>query len=81
MGRKDQIYGKWKRLLLSPDDPNEVYLVLSKDKPMERKHIQQFEDAYQGRDVIISITPLVRGKNKSKEDEDQQSTPSYSIGD
>jgi hypothetical protein len=81
MGRKDQIYGKWKRLLLSPDDPNEVYLVLSKDKPMERKHIQQFEDAYQGRDVIISITPLVRGKNKSKEDEDPQSTPSYTIGD
>jgi len=84
IGRRDQIYGRWVRLLLNPNDANEIYLVLSKDKPMEKKHIQQFEDAYQGRDVIISITPLVRGKNKPKEDEeeeDPQSTPSYTIGD
>lgn len=81
IGRKDQIYGKWKRLLLSPDNPNEIYLVLEKDKPMEKRHIQQFEDEYQGKDVIISLTVLRRSKVKKEEDDDPQSTPSYSIGD
>lgn len=64
MGRKDQLYGKWKRILLNPDDPNEIYLVLEKDAPMEKKYIRDFENRYQGQDVILSITKLIRHKNQ-----------------
>jgi hypothetical protein len=74
MGRKDQLYGKWKRILLNPDNPNEIYLVLEKDAPMEKKYIRDFENRFQGQDVILSITKLIRHKNQEapwKSDKDQ----------
>jgi len=78
IGRKDQLYGKWKRILQNPDDPNEIYLVLEKDAPMEKKYIRDFENRFQGQDVILSITKLIRHKNQGapwKSDKDETAHP------
>lgn len=66
MGQANQIYAKWKRLLPSPDNPNELYLVIEKDKPMSIETIKSFEERYQEEDVILTITKLVRKKKKRK---------------
>ncbi len=87
MGKKNQLYGKWIRLIPNPDNPNELYLVIEKDKPMERKYIRQFENMFKGKDVIITITELIRGMNKKKEEEsetrkeDIEINPFWSIGE
>ena len=73
IGRKNQLYGKWKRLLPNPDNDKEIYLVIEKDKPMELKYIRQFENMFKGKDIILSITTLVRGKPRWEE------TPSEEI--
>jgi len=31
IGKKNQIYAKWKRLLVNPDNPKELYIVIEKD--------------------------------------------------
>ena len=66
MGKKNQIYCKWKRLLINPDNPNELYIVIEKDEPMEKKYIREFENKYQGKDVIITVTKLIREKRKKR---------------
>jgi len=82
MGKKNQLYGKWVRLIPNPDNPNELYLVIEKDKPMERKYIRQFENMFKGKDVIISITELIREKNKKKKKEEMgEVSPFWSIGE
>jgi len=66
MGQKNQIYCKWLRFLPSPDNPREFYLVIEKDKPLSKQTIQDFEERFQGKDVIITITKLVRKKEKEE---------------
>jgi len=64
LGKRNQIYARYIRIMQSADDPNEIYLVLAKDSPMDRKYIRQFDNMFSGKDVILSITILVREKNK-----------------
>jgi hypothetical protein len=66
MGKKNQLYAKYVRLMQSAEKPNEIYLVLEKDEPMEKKYMRQFDNMFMGKDVIITITPLIREKNKHK---------------
>ena len=80
IGQKNQLYGKWIRLVPNPDNPKELYLVIEKDKPMERKYIRQFENMFKGKDVIITITELIRGKTKKME-EVEGGSPFWSIGE
>jgi len=75
MGKKNQIYGRWKRLLPNPDNPNEIYLVLEKDVPMDIKYIRQFEDMFMNKDVILTIGVLIRNKNGSTEEEKPSEEP------
>jgi hypothetical protein len=75
MGKRNQIYCKWVRILKNPEDDNEIYLVLRKDKPMELKYIRQFENMFQGTDVLITIVKLIRNK---KEDESKDWEPDLS---
>ena len=82
IGKKNQLYGKWIRLIPNPDNPNELYLVIEKDKPMERKYIRQFENMFKGKDVIITITELIRGMKKEKKEEvEKEVNPFWSIGE
>jgi len=81
LGRRDQIYGRWKRLLLNPDNPKEIYIVLEKDKPMERKYIRQFENEFQGKDVIITVTKLIRNLKKGESKNRVPYSPFWSIGE
>ncbi len=82
IGRKNQLYGKWIRLMPNPDDPNELYLIIEKDKPMEKKYIRQFENLFQGKDVIITITELIRDKKKeAKKEEEAGGNPFWSVGE
>jgi len=74
MGKRNQIYGRWKRLLPNPEDPKEIYLVLEKDEPMQLKYIRQFENMFQGKDVIISVVTLIRNKKDGKQ-EDNETRP------
>jgi hypothetical protein len=67
MGKRNQLYGKWVRILPNPDNPNEVYLVIEKDKPMEAKHFKGFDDMFMGKDVILTIGVLIRKKNTREE--------------
>jgi len=64
MGQANQIYAKWLRLLPSPDNPNELYLVIVKDKAMSEETIKAFEGRFKDKDVIITVTKLIRGKRK-----------------
>lgn len=66
MAQANQIYAKWKRLLPSPDNPNELYLVLEKDKPMSIETVKSFEERFIEKDVILTVTKLVRGKKKRR---------------
>ncbi|RLG18195.1 hypothetical protein DRN75_02330 [Nanoarchaeota archaeon] len=79
LGQKNQIYGKLKRILINPENPNELYLVLEKDRPMERKYIRQFEDMFAGKDVIVTLTELIRKEELLKKK--AKSSPFYSIGE
>jgi len=74
MGKKNQLYAKFIRLFKSTDNPNEIILILEKDKPMEEKYIRQFEDMFQGKDVIITFTKLIRNKREKE-------NPFWSIGE
>ena len=67
MGKRNQLYCRWIRILPNPDNDKEIYLVLAKDTPMEKKYIRQFENMFQGKDVILTIVELIRSKNKTKE--------------
>lgn len=64
MGQSNQIYAKWIRILPSPDNPNELYIVLEKDKPMSGETMRTFDSRFIGEDVIITVTKLIRGKKK-----------------
>ncbi len=69
LGQKNQIYAKWIRILPSPDDPNEFYLVIVKDKPMSKETMKDFDIRFSGEDIILTITKLIRKKkqrNKTK---------------
>lgn len=70
MGKKNQIFGRYIRILQSAENPNEIYIVLEKDKPMEAKYIRQFDNMFAGKDVIITITELKRGLSKKQLVED-----------
>ena len=74
MGKRNQLYGKWKRLLPNPDDEKEIYLVLEKDEPMDLKYIRQFENMFQGKDVIITIGELIRHKHEDTTEESPEET-------
>jgi hypothetical protein len=63
MGKKNQIYAKYERLSISQEDPNELNLVLKKDIQMEKKHVREFDNMFAGKDVIITISVLIRNKN------------------
>jgi len=65
MGKKNQLYFKWIRILPNPDNPKEYYLVFQKDREMDRKYIRQFDNMFSGKDVILTIGVLVRHKNDS----------------
>jgi hypothetical protein len=56
----------------SAEKPNEIYLVLEKDEPMEKKYMRQFDNMFVGKDVIITITPLIREKNKHKTERQEE---------
>ncbi|MEM2271924.1 MAG: hypothetical protein QXP56_04570 [Archaeoglobaceae archaeon] len=75
MGKKNQIYAQYVKIMLSAEDPNEIYLVLKKDEPMDKKYIRQFDNMFAGKDVIITITPLIRGKKNNV----PQETPFWSV--
>lgn len=75
MGKINQLYGKWVRLLLNPDNPNELYLVIEKDVPMDKKYIRQFENMFQGKDIILTIGVLIRHKNIKLESIDERISP------
>ncbi len=64
IGKKNQIYAKWKRLLVNPDNPKELYIVIEKDQEMQKKYIREFENKFKNKDVIITITKLIRDKKK-----------------
>lgn len=76
MGKRNQLYGRWLRLLPSPDNPCELYLIIRKDSPMETKYIRQFENMFQGKDVILTIGELVR--NQESQDEHLELTEEVS---
>ena len=49
---------------------------------MERKYIRQFENEFQGKDVIITITKLIRNLKKKELKEDKiPYSPFWSIGE
>jgi hypothetical protein len=56
----------------SAERPNEIYLVLEKDGPMEKKYMKQFDNMFMGKDVIITIVPLIREKNKHKTEQKEE---------
>ena len=64
MGQSNQLYCRFIRLLPNPEDLNELYLVIAKDKPMNFETIKDFERRYIGKDIIITITNLVRDQKK-----------------
>jgi len=64
VGQSNQIYAKWKRILPSPDNPNELFIVLEKDKPMSKETIKAFDKRFEEVDVIVTVTKLIRGKRK-----------------
>ncbi len=64
IGKSNQIYCKWKRLLVNPDNPKELYIVIEKDQEMQKKYIREFENKFKDKDVIITITKLIRNKKK-----------------
>lgn len=66
MGQANQIYARWKRILFSPDNPNEIYIVLEKDKPMTAETAKALDERYSEKDIIITITNLIRGKKHDK---------------
>jgi len=69
IGQANQLYCKWKRILFNPDDPNELYIVVAKDKPMTRETALEFDERFKEMDVIITVTKLIRGKKKNDERE------------
>jgi len=77
MGKKNQLYFKWIRILPNPDNPKEYYLVFQKDKEMDRKYIRQFDNMFAGKDVLVTLTLLIRGKNKKllTEEPEEESKP------
>lgn len=87
MGKKNQLYGKYVRILQSADDRNEVLIVIRKDQPMDKKYIRQFDNTYTNTDIILTITPLKRKKNgnstkeekDTKEEKGVHSNPFWSI--
>jgi len=73
MGKRNQIYARYVRIMSSTDNPNEIYLVLEKDSPMDRKYIRQFDNMFAGKDVILTIGVLIRSKN-GRVNETEEST-------
>ena len=67
MGQPNQIHWKWVRLLPSPDNPNESYLVIREDRPMDGEAIQVFEEHLKDSDCIISIAKLLGRRNNNAE--------------
>lgn len=67
MGQKNQLYAKWKRILFNPENLNEIWLVLEKDKPMSINSALDFDERYKDKDVILTISLLIRGKHSYKE--------------
>ena len=67
MGQANQIYAKWLRILPNPDNPNEMYIVILKDKPMTPETAKSFDERYRNEDVIITVTKLIRKKGKNDE--------------
>ena len=67
IGKRNQIYAKYVRIMTSADNPNEIYLVMSKDQPMDKKYIRQFDNMFAGKDVILTIDVLIRNKNEGKD--------------
>jgi len=54
----NQIYGKLKRILKSPTELNEVFIVLEKEKPIADFLIRILEENFKDQDVIITITKM-----------------------
>jgi len=59
VGQKNQIYCKWKRILFNPDNPNELFIVVEKDKPMSQETALSFDERFKGKDA-----KLIRKKKK-----------------
>jgi len=55
--------------MASADNPNEIYLVLEKDAPMDKKYIRQFDNMFAGKDIILTIGVLIRNKNPKEEEQ------------
>lgn len=72
MGKRNQIYGQYIRIMTSAEDPNEIYLVLRKDTPMEKKYIRQFDNMFAGKDVLITIIQLIRKKKEKEKQEEEE---------
>jgi len=64
MPMDNQIYAKWIRVLPSPDNANEIFLILEKDKPMSKRTMEFLEEQFRGKDCIITIDKLIREKKK-----------------
>mgnify|MGYP007042372132 CR=1 FL=1 len=64
LGQANQIYAKWKRILFSPENSNEIYLILEKDNPMTLETAKALDERYKDKDVILTITLLIRNKVK-----------------
>lgn len=69
MGKRNQIYARYVRIMASADNPNEIYLVLEKDAPMDKKYIRQFDNMFAGKDIILTIGELIRNKNPKEEEQ------------
>lgn len=67
LGQANQIYCKWIRILPSPDNPNEMYIVIMKDKPMSVETAKSFDERYKAKDVILTVTILIRKKHNHNE--------------
>lgn len=81
LGKRNQLYAQYVRIMQSAEDPNEIYLVLRKDAPMDRKYIRQFDNMFAGKDIIVSLTLLKRGlsKQKANEEEEQEENPFWQV--
>jgi len=66
MPMENQVYAKWIRVLPSPDNPNEIYLILEKDSPMSKRTMEFLEEQFKGKDVIITIDKLIRERKKRR---------------
>lgn len=69
IGKRNQIYAQYVRILKNPENEKEIYIVLSKDQEMETKYVKQFDKMFGGMDVILTITKLERKKKEAEQKE------------